>query len=322
MVRQARSEWKADYFKKLSRHLVDCEKCFIVNVDNVRSKQMQQIRSALRGSAEIVLGKNTLMKKVIHEQLVRNRNLEKIVPHVRENVGFVFTKADLHDIRDKLEANKVEAPAKAGTIAPCDVTVPAQNTGLGPEKTSFFQALNIPTKIARGSIEIISDIPLIRKGAKVGMSEATLLSMLKIYPFTYGLVITQVYDQGSVYDPEVMDISPEAIMEKFYSGVHSLVAVSLAIGYTIPAGVPHLLADGFKNLLSISVMTNYTFKESEQVKEYLADPSKFAAAAATAPPASTAPAAAEKKEEKAEKAAPAPAEESESDSDIGMGLFD
>lgn len=46
------------------------------------------------------------------------------------------------------------APARAGAIAPLDVTLPAQNTGLGPEKTSFFQALAIPTKISRGTIEI------------------------------------------------------------------------------------------------------------------------------------------------------------------------
>ena len=47
------------------------------------------------------------------------------------------------------------APAKAGAIAPIDVKIPALNTGLGPEKTSFFQALAIPTKITRGTIELL-----------------------------------------------------------------------------------------------------------------------------------------------------------------------
>jgi len=40
-------------------------------------------------------------------------------------------------------------------MAPIDVFVPAGNTGLGPEKTSFFQALSITTKISRGTIEIL-----------------------------------------------------------------------------------------------------------------------------------------------------------------------
>lgn len=75
--------------------------------------------------------------------------------HIRGNVGFVFTRCDLVEIRDKLLENKVRAPARPGAIAPCPVIIPAQNTGLGPEKTSFFQALSIPTKISKGTIEII-----------------------------------------------------------------------------------------------------------------------------------------------------------------------
>lgn len=53
-------------------------------------------------------------------------------------------------VRDKLLENKVRAPARAGATAPLAVVIPAQNTGLGPEKTSFFQALAIPTKISKG----------------------------------------------------------------------------------------------------------------------------------------------------------------------------
>merc|ERR1712244_96521 len=75
--------------------------------------------------------------------------------------GTVFDPAILDITDDDLKA-------RAGAIAPLDVTVPAQNTGLGPEKTSFFQALNIPTKITKGTIEIIADVKLIKEGDKVG----------------------------------------------------------------------------------------------------------------------------------------------------------
>ena len=67
----------------------------------------------------------------------------------------MFTKSELTEVRDTILENKVAAPAKAGALAPIDVIVPAQNTGLGPEKTSFFQALSIQTKIAKGTIEML-----------------------------------------------------------------------------------------------------------------------------------------------------------------------
>merc|ERR1712130_670509 len=186
---------------------------------------------------------------------------------------------------DLLLANKVKAPAKAGAIAPLDVVVPAQNTGMGPEKTSFFQALSIPTKITKGTIEIIKDVPLIKTGDKVGMSESTLLNMLKISPFTYGLIIQKVYDSGSVFDPEILDITDEDLLSKFKTGIANVAA------------------------------TEITFKEAETVKAFLADPSAFAAAAPAAA-AAAAPAA-------AAAAAPPPKEESEEeDDDMGFGLFD
>lgn len=65
---------------------------------------------------------------------------------------------------------------------------------MGPEKTSFFQALQIPTKISRGTIEILNEVHLIKTGEKVGASESALLNMLNIMPFSYGLIVRQVWN--------------------------------------------------------------------------------------------------------------------------------
>lgn len=315
MGREDKASWKAGYFVKIVQLLDEYPKCFIVGADNVGSRQMQSIRISLRGTAVVLMGKNTMMRKAIRGHLEENSNLEKLLPHIKGNVGFVFTKGDLVDVRDKLMESKVRAPARAGAIAPLEVVIPAQNTGLGPEKTSFFQALSIPTKISKGTIEIINDVPILRPGDKVGASEATLLNMLNISPFSYGLQIEQVYDSGSIFSPDILDIKPEDLRAKFQAGVANLAAVSLEIGYPTLASVPHSIANGFRNLLAIAAVTEVEFKEAETVKEFIKDPSKFAAAAApAASAAAAAPAAAAKEEKK---------EESESeDDDMGFGLFD
>merc|ERR1711931_343790 len=196
-----------------------------------------------------------------------------------------------------------------------DVTVPAQNTGLGPEKTSFFQALNIPTKITKGTIEIVTDVKLIKEGDKVGMSDSTLLNMMGISPFTYGLVVQKVYDSGSVFDPEILDITDDDLKAKFMAGVANVAALSLAMSYPTIASVPHSVVNGMKNLLAVAAVTDISFKEAEMLKEFLADPSKFAAAAAPAAAAAAAPAAAAAAKE------PGPESEDEDD-DMGFGLFD
>merc|ERR1712112_782136 len=138
---------------------------------------------------------NTMMKKAIRECASNNPSLEKLLPLIKKNVGFVLTNGDLKEVRDLINTFKVPA----GAISTIDVSVPAQATTLGPEKTSFFQALSIPTKITKGTIEILNEVNLIKEGDKVGSSESTLLNMLNISPFTYGLQIENVYDSGTIF---------------------------------------------------------------------------------------------------------------------------
>merc|ERR1711862_362500 len=298
---------------KIIQLLDEYPKCFLVEADNVGSKQMQQIRIALRGHAVVLMGKNTMMRKAIRGHLVNAPQLESLLGYIKGNVGFVFTKEDLVGIRDMLLENKVKAPAKAGAIAPVDVEIPAQNTGMGPEKTSFFQALNIPTKITKGTIEIMNTVELIKTGDKVGMSEST-LTMLGIMPFSYGLVVKKVYDSGSIFDPTILDITDDDLKESIMAAIKNVAALSLAIGYPTLASVPHSIVNGMKNLLAIAAATEITFKEAEMMKEYLADPSKFASAVvADAGGEAAAP---------VEEAKPEEPDEDESDDDMGFGLFD
>merc|ERR1712209_249443 len=310
MVREDKATWKANYFEKIVQLLDEYPKCFLVEADNVGSKQMQQIRISLRGHAVVLMGKNTMMRKAIRGHLTNNPKLESLMNHIKGNVGFVFTKEDLVSIRDMLLANKVKAPAKAGALAPLDVQVPAQNTGLGPEKTSFFQALNIPTKITKGTIEITNNVNLITAGDKVGMSEATLLNMLGISPFTYGLVVTKVYDSGSIFDPTILDITDEDLKAHVLAGIRNIAALSLKIGYPTIASVPHSIINGMKNCMALAAVTEITLKEAETMKAYLADPSAFAVAAPVAAV------------EEVKEATPAAAAEESDDDSMDGGMFD
>ena len=312
MVKLGRKEWKEAYNTRLEAYLAEYSKMHIVCVDNVGSHQMQQIRMACRGRAEILMGKNTMIRRVFRNNLEKYPYLEEVLPLIRGNLGFVFTKEDLSEIKDLLTTNKVEAPAKAGAIAPINVTIPAGDTGLPPDKTSFFQALGISTKIARGSITIERDVDLITAGEKVGASEATLLVMLGKKPFEYGLECRFVVDNGNVFEASVLDIKREDLMSRFHAAVANVAAVSLAIGFPTKASAPHSIANGFKNLLAIAAATDITFPQAEKTKAFLADPSAFVVAApAAAAGGGDAPAAAAPVEE-----------EEESDEDMGFGLFD
>lgn len=237
----------------------------LVNVDNVGSNQMHQIRVALRGKGVILMGKNTMVRRALRSILSDNPQFEKLLPHVKGNIGFVFTSGDLKEIRDLVVSNVVAAPARAGAFAPKDVTIPAGNTGMEPGKTSFFQALNIPTKIARGTIEIVSDIKVVIAGNRVGSSEATLLNMLNISPFTYGMTVVQIFDSGNVFSPDVLDIDESELIDRFLSGIKTIAAISLALNYPTIVSVSHTLVNAYKNLIAVALVTDYSFEGADKV---------------------------------------------------------
>jgi len=306
---------KQEYFTRLQGLLDEYPQILVVNADNVGSNHLQNIRKTLRPKAVMLMGKNTMIRKAIRMHLDKNPHLEALLPILRGNIGFIFIKSDMNGVREELLKNKVGAAAKAGGVAPNDVIVPAGPTGMEPTQTSFLQALNIASKINKGQVEIMADVHLIKAGERVGNSEAALLGKLNIRPFSYGLKILHVYDDGNVYDPSVLSLTDSDLIEKFRAGVNNIASIGLEIGYPTLASLPHSVINSFKNILAVSLGIDYTFPASEKIKAFLANPGAFASAApAAAAPAAAAPAAA-KKEEKA------PVVEDEADEDMGLDLF-
>lgn len=315
------SDRKAEYFKTLERCFTDYARFFMVCVDHVGSKQMQDIRMALRGKAEVLMGKNTMIRKAIKGFMAENEamaSLELLLPIMKGNLGFVFTNGDLNEVRDIIGQYKVPASAKAGVMSTVDVTVDAGPTGLDPAQTSFFQALNVPTKINKGSIEILNPVQVVSKGQRVGSSEAALLQKLNLKPFTYGFEILYVFE-GGLFPVDVLDITDADLLASWGAAMAVVASVSLECGLLNAASFPHIFMNAFKDVLAIAVETDYDFPQAEKVKAILnMDPeelAKLAAASAAATPAAGGAAAAKEPE-------PEPEEEEEEEEDIGFDLFD
>jgi len=296
---------KQAYNDRLCKLLDDHDRAFLVHADNVGSRQFMDIRAALRPVSHILMGKNTMMRKCIREYCERkgDDSWNTLADKLIGNVGIIFTTGDMAEVRKTIAEFVVPAPAKVNAIAPCEVVIPAGPTGMEPSQTGFFQVLNIATKINKGAIEILSDFKCVEAGEKVTSSAATLLGKMGFTPFTYGLEVQMVYDKGAIFDVKVLDISDDDITQMFGAGLKNVAALSLATGYATVAAVPHAIINGYKNVLAISIATDYTFDLAQKVKDYLANPGAFGAAAAAAK-------------------APEPEPEEEEEEEAAFDLFD
>ena len=322
---------KIAYFAHLEECLNKYPRAFIVDADFVGSKQISDIRIALRGKAELVFGKNTMIRKCIRNMCEKDPEdphpeWESIIPYMVGNVGFIFTTGDLDKIEDVVKEFVKPAAAKAGVIAPNGCKIEKGPTGLDPAQTAFFQALNIATKINKGSIEIVNDVEVIKTGQKVGSSEAALLAKLGVKPFKYGLRILYVYE-GGVFPTDVLKITEETLMSKWSDGLGNVAAVSLAFNLPNDASFPHMFIKGAKNVVAVALEAGFIeFDVVKKIKDMLDNPDKYSGGgggggdgggAAPAPAAAKggapAPAAAAKAPE------PEPAEEEEA---AAFDLFD
>lgn len=304
---------KHAFRERMEKYMDEHKSVLVIGVDNVGSNMLQQVRMALRGKAVILMGKNTMMRKIVREKAEISPEFAPLLACLNGNVGFLFTNGDLNEIRKTVLEFKVPAAAKTGAFAPTDVWIPKGPTILDPGQTNFFQALNIATKIAKGAIEITTDVHMIKAGERVTASASVLLAKLGVKPFFFGITVIQVYEGGCVYDAKVLDLSENDMLMKFWSGVNMVAALSLAVGYPTMASIPHSFANAFKKLVAVAVETDYSFPEAQVFKDYLADPSAFASAA---------PAAAAGGEPAAAAAEPEPEEEEDEDEDPGFSLFD
>lgn len=316
------SEEKKEYEVKMNALMDQYARVMFVTIENVRSQQIHNIRRELRGKGVLIMGKKTLQRKIVENRANRADASENDkaffdkatkLDLLRYNTGLLFTNEDAATICDLLEKHRIQAPARVGAIAPVDVIVPAGNTGLEPTMTSFFQALNIATKITKGTVDILNDKQVVTIGEKVDNSTATLLAKLKIFPFFYRMEVKSMWDRGVVFDAADLSITETVVEQLLINGIQNISALSLGAGIPTEASLPIAVTDAFKKLVAASIATKYDFNDfgiGQSIKD--AREGKLAVVAAAAPAAAAAAPA-------AGKPAPKAKAESSDDDDDGMG---
>jgi large subunit ribosomal protein LP0 len=122
------------------------------------------------------MGKNTQMKAALTQAKAKPKpddedyedrkdewneaalpNIDRIMSQLKGNTNLILSNGDLGEVKAVLDSEVRPSPAKTGMIAPANVTIPAGATGLDPKQTSFFQTLQIQTKIVKAQIDIIAE---------------------------------------------------------------------------------------------------------------------------------------------------------------------
>lgn len=315
--------------KQLCESFLKYNQVIMVDLLNVSNQQVQKARVALQKSAkggEFIVGKNTIILKALkwlttepekgskefedHSKWKRKESLKNLIKLIQGNIGLIFTDEDYSVVKETIEREVLRVSAKIGIISPCDVIVPPGPTKIDVGKVQVFQKLNVPTKAVRNLLEIQKEIHVIKKNEKVTAAGAELCRLLDIRPFTYKLEMRKIWLNGTILDEDMINIKPEDILASFTNHVRTLTGLSLGAGLPNALSVPHMISNGFKDILAIGLATGLKFKQLEQAQS----------ATASAPAHGAAPAKGGAGAAPAKAAEPEPPKEEEN---VSMGgLFD
>ncbi|MBS3070646.1 50S ribosomal protein L10 [Candidatus Micrarchaeota archaeon] len=215
--------------KKLVQELKAESKAYpvvaVASIASLPSRNFGAVKKKIRGQADIVFARHTLLKMALEEARPETKELLSFLG----NGGvLVFTKLPAFKLYKLFKQNKSKAAAKPGQIAPYDIIVPAGETSLapGPVLTELKQA-KIDARIQGTKVVIVKDTVVAKKGDAISDQAAKILSKLGVTPMENGIDVKAVWENGLLYKQDVLDVDEFALVESLKQAHAS--AVNLAV---------------------------------------------------------------------------------------------
>lgn len=240
----------------------------VASLHKVRTVQLQQIKRVLGENVTVRVAKNTLIRRAVKECEKTKGDLGELSGKlVGENV-YLFSEMNPFRLSLILDKNKVRISAKAGDVVQSDVVVPAGNTGLPPGPAiSELHAVGVPTRIETGSVWVVKDTVVAKKGQALSPRLASMLSRLGIKPLEVGLSLVAAYEDGRIYPGEELRVDVEAVRRQVEEGWSGAFNLAVSAAYPTDKTIRFILQTARQSALALSI--NAAFPTGETVGQIL-----------------------------------------------------
>lgn len=263
MLAQQVAVWKKEIYDDLLELLGNYSVIAAADLQKVRSSQIQEIRKKLRGKADLVVAKNTILRKAAEKVASEKRDVDKFAQSMTGSKVLIFTQMNPFELIIFLNKNKVRVPAKGGDVATSDIMIPAGNTGLQPGPViSEFNEAKVQTRIEAGSIFVSKDTVVVYNGDVIPVKTASLLSKLGMKPMEAGLSLSYAYDNGSVLGPNELAFDLDQMKADFSSAARLAFGVAVEATIMLPETAPVLISKAYRQAVSVSVEAGFFTKEN------------------------------------------------------------
>ena len=224
------ASWKKELVVELSKEIKEAKTVAILTMTNLPSKQLQLIRGKIGDKMNIRMSRKTLLTLALNNS--GRKETAKLVEHLKDMPAIITSELDAFALWQLLKENMSDAAAKAGQIAPFDITVPAGLTNFAPGPIlGDLGDVGINAGIEGGKIAIKEDSIVVKEGEPISEKLAAILDRLDIHPMKIGLNLIAALEDSTIFLRSTLDVDTDELIEKLKSA--HLDSIKLAVGVGI-----------------------------------------------------------------------------------------
>ncbi len=217
-------QYKLDQVKKLAKEMADAKTVLVASTKKLPSSQFHEIKKKMRGTATIGMAKKSIILRAIDAS--GKKGLEQLKENIGADVALFFSSLDAFELSGMLTENQSPVKAKAGDVAPEDITVEPGPTDLVPGPAiSELSGVGLKVAVENGKLAVKIGATVAKAGDKIKENVASVLAKLNITPLKVGFEPVAAYDsvENKVY--RGIKIDKKAAYEELKE------AISKALGF-------------------------------------------------------------------------------------------
>ncbi|MBI4015083.1 MAG: 50S ribosomal protein L10 [Candidatus Aenigmarchaeota archaeon] len=250
---------KAEEVEKLAVLAREYSVIGLLNIRKMPTKQMQKIKANLKGKAIVKVSKNILIRKAMEKA---DKDLGALSAKLSGESAIIFSNDNPFRLFAMLKANRIPSAAKAGDVAPDDITVQKGPTGLppGPAITTL-QKLGLKTTVEAGKISVADDKIVAKKGAIITKELANGFNLLKMQPMQIGVDMIAAWEQGVIYASDILNIDEDEYKRSVERAVVEAFNLAVNANYPTKETINVMISKAFHEAKSLAIAGNVTEKE-------------------------------------------------------------
>jgi len=257
------AEWKYDEVKKLTDLFTSKKVVGIVEIGGIPAPQMQQMRSNLHGTTNIRSAKNSLLFRALDEAEKQIKGISGLKELITGQTAVIATDMNPFKLFGQIKTTRTMAPARGGETAAHDIMVKAGDTPFKPGPVvGELQKVGIPAAIQEGKVIIKNDKVIVPEGEKIPKDVAQMLTRLEIYPVEIGMTLHAVFEDGSIFKPDVLDIDVDVFIGRMSQASSNAFNLAIESGWINGLTIKPLLMKAHHNAFTLALEQGLINKET------------------------------------------------------------